>query len=170
MIYKQLWRKLFLIPNLRAWTIDTKRLCQVSLVLMRPAFCDRLGHDLGGLLHPHSSLLTHWVTTWEASWATLYWPMQTDITRQPVTRRKKTLDIMAVIGSKNSCVIDCWSSGGTFIMRSFQHLPQDTAYSEDWPATYRIAAVWQLQQTEFILNRISTKGLVGTAFDDHGSS
>ena len=37
---------------------------------------------------PHSSLLTHWVTTWEASWATLYWPMQTDITRQPVTRRR----------------------------------------------------------------------------------
>ena len=52
MIYKQLWRKLFLIPNLKAWTIDTKRLCQVSLMLMRPAFCDRLGHDLGGLLRP----------------------------------------------------------------------------------------------------------------------
>ena len=62
MIYKQLWRKLHLNPILRAWAVNMKRLCQVSLMLMRPAFCYKLGHDLGGLLHPcqqHDDSLGH---------------------------------------------------------------------------------------------------------------
>ena len=50
MMYKNLWRKLHSNLILRAWAVNMNRLCPVSLRLMRPAFCDRLGHDLGGLL------------------------------------------------------------------------------------------------------------------------